>query len=164
MKFERRADNDAERLSESGGEVHRIAAMLAGPPGQPRGAADAGPPGRREELPAVSVETVSAAIRARRLRAGFFDEQLFAEPAWDMLLHLFEAELAQRRVPVSSLCIAAGVPATTALRWVGALADKGLFIRRADRHDRRRMFVELAPRASLAMRRYFAKVARRGAS
>jgi DNA-binding MarR family transcriptional regulator len=97
-------------------------------------------------------------IRARRLRARFFDEELFADPAWDMLLDLLQAEIAQHRVPVSSLCIAAAVPATTALRWIKTMTDSGLFNRRADPHDGRRVFIELAPAASLAMRRYFAEV------
>ena len=96
-------------------------------------------------MPAASGETVRNVIRARRLRARFFDEELFADPAWDMLLDLLQAEIAQHRVPVSSLCIAAAVPATTALRWIKTMTDTGLFQRRADPHDGRRVFIELAP-------------------
>lgn len=83
---------------------------------------------------------------------------MFADPAWDMLLDLLQAEIAQLRVPVSSLCIAAAVPATTALRWLKTMTDKGIFVRRADPHDGRRVFVELSREASLAMRRYFVEV------
>jgi len=103
-------------------------------------------------------ETVRHVIRARRLRSRFFHEELFADPAWDMLLDLLQAEIAQLRVPVSSLCIAAAVPATTALRWLKTMVEQGLFIRRADPHDGRRVFVELAPETSRSMRRYFAEV------
>jgi DNA-binding MarR family transcriptional regulator len=77
-----------------------------------------------------------------------------------MLLDLLQAEIAQLRVPVSSLCIAAAVPATTALRWLKTLVQQGLFVRRADPHDGRRVFVELAPATSQALRRYFAEVGR----
>jgi DNA-binding MarR family transcriptional regulator len=56
------------------------------------------------------------------------------------------------------LCIAAAVPATTALRWLKIMVKQGLFTRRADPHDGRRVFVELAPEASKGMRRYFADV------
>jgi DNA-binding MarR family transcriptional regulator len=56
------------------------------------------------------------------------------------------------------LCIAASVPATTALRWLKTMTDQGIFLRRADPHDGRRVFVELSPRASEAMRRYFGEV------
>ena len=86
------------------------------------------------------------------------DEDMFADPAWDMLLDLLQAEIAQLRVPVSSLCIAAAVPATTALRWLKTMTQQGIFVRRADPHDGRRVFVELAPQASQAMRRYFADI------
>ena len=75
-----------------------------------------------------------------------------------MLLDLLQAELAQLRVPVSSLCIAAAVPATTALRWLKSMTSQGLFVRRADPHDGRRVFVELSPHASQAMRRYFGEI------
>jgi hypothetical protein len=107
-------------------------------------------------------ETVRAVIRARRLRARYFPEELFADPAWDMLLDLLQAELSHLRVPVSSLCIAAAVPATTALRWLKTMVQEKLFVRRADPHDGRRVFVELAPDTSYALRRYFAEVGQIG--
>jgi hypothetical protein len=109
-------------------------------------------------VPEVSAETVRAIIRARRLRARYFPDDLFADPAWDMLLDLLQAEISHLRVPVLSLCIAAAVPATTALRWLKTMVQDGLFIRRADPHDGRRVFVELAPQTSHALRRYFADV------
>ena len=92
------------------------------------------------------------------MRARYFPEELFADPAWDMLLDLLQAEIAQLRVPVSSLCIAAAVPATTALRWLKTMVSNGLFVRRADPHDGRRVFVELSGDASRALRRYFVEV------
>jgi DNA-binding MarR family transcriptional regulator len=149
------ADKGAERLRQLSDEVSRIAAALArlstGP--QPTGRETELPP--TADLPDVAAETVRSVIRARRLRNRYFPEDLFADPAWDMLLDLLHAEIAQLRVPVSSLCIAAAVPATTALRWLKAMTQQGLFVRRADPHDARRVFVELAPKASEAMRRYF---------
>ena len=65
----------------------------------------------------------------------------------------------QLRVPVRSV-LAAAVPATTALRWIKTMTDSGLFMRRADPHDGRRVFVEMAPDTSLAMRRYFTEIGR----
>src|SRR6185437_11096302 len=112
----------------------------------------------KSDAPEVSAETVRSMIRARRLRARYFSEELFADPAWDMLLDLLQAEIAHLRVPVSSLCIAAAVPATTALRWLKTMVARGIFIRRADPHDGRRIFVELAPEASQALRRYFGEL------
>lgn len=108
----------------------------------------------------VKIEAVRSAIKARRLRSKFFDSELFAEPAWDMLLDLFQSELSQLRVPVSSLCVASLVPATTALRWIARMTEAGLFTRRPDPHDGRRFFVELTPQASEAMRHYFVELRR----
>jgi hypothetical protein len=151
------SDQNAERLRQLSDEVGRIAATLArlssGPAAPPRRIE---PPG--SDAPDLPAETVRSVIRARRLRTRYFPEHLFADPAWDMLLDLLQAELAQLRVPVSSLCIAAAVPATTALRWLKTMVQEGIFVRRADPHDGRRVFVELAPEASRALRRYFAEV------
>jgi DNA-binding MarR family transcriptional regulator len=155
------SDRSAARLRQLSDEVSRIASTLArlstGPGGQRSPAIE--PAG---DAPDVSIDEVRSVIRARRLRSRYFPEHLFADPAWDMLLDLMQAELAQLRVPVSSLCIAAAVPATTALRWLKSMTEEGIFVRRADPHDGRRVFVELSPQASSAMRRYFAEVGRPG--
>ena len=152
------SDQNAERLRQLSDEVSRIASTLARLSAGPAGAARRVEAPRSDDVPQISADKVHAVIRARRLRTRFFSENLFADPAWDMLLDLLQAEIAQLRVPVSSLCIAAAVPATTALRWLKAMVQDGIFIRRADPHDGRRVFVELAPDASRAMRRYFAEI------
>ena len=97
-------------------------------------------------------------IRQRQLRARFFDGDLFADPAWDMLLDLTAARAEHTRVSVTSLCIASGVPPTTALRWIGQLIDSGLMQRVEDETDRRRAFIVLTERAADAMARYFAEL------
>jgi DNA-binding MarR family transcriptional regulator len=150
-------DSSDARLRQLSDEISRIAATLARLSTGP-GQIPVEKPEPAGEAPPVSLETVRQVIRARRLRARYFDEEIFADPAWDMLLDLLQAEIAQHRVPVSSLCIAAAVPATTALRWIKSMTDAGLFKRRADPHDGRRVFVELAPQTSDAMRRYFKEV------
>ena len=150
--------DNAVRLRQLSDEVGRIAASLARLSSVPE-QADRPALVARDfgKVPELDGEQVRAVIRARRMRSRFFDEGLFADPAWDMLLDLLQAEIAQHRVPVSSLCIAAAVPATTALRWIRTMTDAGLFVRRADPHDGRRIFVELSANASAAMRRYFAE-------
>jgi hypothetical protein len=156
------SDQNAARLRQLSEEVSRIATTLArlstGPQAEPRRVV--APP--TADIPEISPETVRAVIRARRLPARYFPEELFADPAWDMLLDLLQAELSHLRVPVSSLCIAAAVPATTALRWLKTMVQEKLFVRRADPHDGCRVFVELAPETSYALRRYFAEVGQIG--
>jgi DNA-binding MarR family transcriptional regulator len=102
---------------------------------------------------------VRAVIRARRARADYFDPVLFADPAWDMLLELFASELANQRMAVTALCAGAGVPATTALRWIRALEHHGLVTRRPDPLDGRRVFVCLSRTAYSAMGALFASAA-----
>jgi DNA-binding MarR family transcriptional regulator len=97
-------------------------------------------------------------IRQRQLRARFFDGDLFADPAWDMLLDLTAARAEHKRVSVTSLCIASGVPPTTALRWISQMTGAGLLERVEDDTDRRRAFIALSEHAADAMARYFAEL------
>ena len=97
-------------------------------------------------------------IRQRQLRARFLDGDLFADPAWDRLLDLTAARAEHARVSVTSLCIASGVPPTTALRWIGQMTEAGLLERVEDETDRRRAFITLTDKASEAMARYFAEL------
>jgi len=98
---------------------------------------------------------VRGVIRQRQQRARFFDAALFADPAWDMLLDLAAARGEGNRVSVTSLCIASGVPCTTALRWIGQMTQSGLLRRIEDKADRRRAFIDLTDKAADAMARYF---------
>ncbi len=97
-------------------------------------------------------------IRQRQARGRFFDDALFADPAWDILLDLTAARAEHKRVSVTSLCIASGVPPTTALRWIGQMTQDGLLQRVADTADRRRAYIALSESAADAMARYFAEV------
>ena len=112
--------------------------------------------GAKAALPDPSY--VRQIIRHRQARARFFDGDLFADPAWDMLLDLTASRGEGRPVSVTSLCIASGVPATTALRWVKQMVAIGLFERNEDTSDRRRAFIELSEKAADAMARYFCEL------
>lgn len=109
-----------------------------------------------------AIPAIRAMIRARRLRDQFFSGEMFADPAWDMLLDLLLARLEQRTVAVSSLCIAAAVPPTTALRWIKRLTDEGVFVRTADPRDGRRVFIDLSDEAADGMAAYINAIERIG--
>lgn len=106
----------------------------------------------------ITEQCVRAVLKLRRSRDRFFDSELFADPAWDILLELFAAELGQWRMSVSSLCLGAAVPATTALRWIKTLEDKGIVRRTADPMDGRRVFVSLSDDAIIAVGNFFRSV------
>ncbi|MEO6387187.1 MAG: winged helix DNA-binding protein [Croceibacterium sp.] len=117
--------------------------------------------GKRPALP--DPRLVRRIIRQRQLRTRFFDSELFADPAWDMLLDLSAARVEHTRVSVTSLCIASGVPPTTALRWIGQMTEAGLLERVEDDSDRRRAFIALTQSAADAMAHYFAALGRTAA-
>ncbi|MBO9518795.1 MAG: winged helix DNA-binding protein [Porphyrobacter sp.] len=112
--------------------------------------------GAKPSLP--DARTIRRIIRNRHVRTRFFDGALFADPAWDILLDLTAARIEAIRVSVTSLCIASGVPPTTALRWIGQMIEAGLLQRNEDDADRRRAFIALTDRAADMMARYFAEV------
>ena len=116
-------------------------------------------PDRSARPPLPDARLVRQIIRQRQLRARFFDGDLFSDPAWDMLLDLTAARVEQKRVSVTSLCIASGVPPTTALRWIGQMVEAGLFVRVCDDSDRRRAFIELTDLSLDGIARYFADAA-----
>lgn len=97
-------------------------------------------------------------LRNRKLRSRHFGAGLFADPAWDMLLDLTAARIESKRVSISSLCLASGVPNTTALRWIRQMEQADLVRREDDAFDRRRSFVALTDKAADAMAHYFAEL------
>ena len=97
-------------------------------------------------------------IQRRERRTKFFPDDLFADPAWDILLNLSLAELQQRRMSVSSLCFCVGVPQTTALRWIKSMTDNGWVIRTDDPLDARRKFLHLSDFASSTMLEYLSGI------
>ncbi len=167
--FDVARETDGTRLERLNAEVARIAETLVRLTRAEGDDASAAPIvgdrttryGVEPAIAAPSAADVRRAIRARRLRDQFFGATLFEDPGWDMLLDLYAAELERGRVSVSSLCIAAAVAPTTALRWIARMTDTGLFERRPDLLDRRRAFMVLSERASEAMRGYI--VATKGA-
>lgn len=94
---------------------------------------------------------VRAILVARRTREVSFDADLFADPAWDILLELYLARLGQFDLSVTSLCMGSAVPQTTALRWINEMEKRGLLLRRRDPTDGRRIFVSLSKEATQQM-------------
>jgi hypothetical protein len=96
--------------------------------------------------------------RQRRRRSEIFPSELFGEPAWDILLDLFVAAKRGEKVSVTSACIGATVPSTTALRWITLLEDERLLVREKDESDARRVFVRLTAGGYRKMVEYLGKM------
>lgn len=142
------SDRDAQKLNSLGREVERIARALS----------DIASATQAEQAAGDTVDPayVRAIIRRRRERERHFPAELFGDPAWDMLLDLTAARLERRLVSVSSLCIAAAVPTTTALRWIRNLCELGIFERNVDPDDLRRGLISLSDDAAARMLAYLA--------
>lgn len=96
--------------------------------------------------PSIEGSTADVAkqlYRLRRARSRYIRADLFGEPGWDMLLDLYIARNEKRRVSTSSLCIAAAVPPTTALRWIARLEGEGVIRRYSAKDDKRLTLVEI---------------------
>lgn len=139
-------ERQTELLRERLGSALRLVDELAGAPTTVR-----------EDQP-VTEKAIRSLIRLRRNRDHFFGAEMFADPAWDILLELYASELGQQRVSVTSLCSCAAVPATTALRWISALQEKQFIERRPDPLDGRRHFISLTDKGLEAMDGYFRTV------
>ncbi|SEH12539.1 DNA-binding transcriptional regulator, MarR family [Sphingopyxis sp. YR583] len=95
-----------------------------------------------------------AEYASRRRRNGLFRRSLFAEPAWDMLLDLYIQRHHGRPVSIHSLCVAAAVPQTTALRWIGKLETSKMIVRRPCQSDNRVVHVALSEEGLALMEEY----------
>jgi hypothetical protein len=99
-------------------------------------------------------DVVRGIYRSRRNRAKHLPDELFGEPAWDMLLDLFVNKVSGRRISVTSICQAAGVPPTTALRWLDILQRQGLAERFPSLLDRRTSEIRLSKSGYAAVRKW----------
>ena len=106
-----------------------------------------------------TAQVVKSVIKARMVRAQIFGTDIFRDPAWDMLLDLYVNRAEARETSVSSLCIAAGVPATTGLRYIATMEELGFLARRKDIHDARRVLIDPDPLAMTGVERAVSRLA-----
>jgi DNA-binding MarR family transcriptional regulator len=109
----------------------------------------------------TALEAAKMAYAHRLLRPKHLnDEEIFGEPAWDILLDLYVHQAQNEKVSVKSACIESGAPTTTALRWLNILEMKGLVNSLEDPDDSRRRLIRLTAEGYEAMTRYLNEIAR----
>lgn len=86
----------------------------------------------------------SAFLALRRERERQFEGIMFSDPSWDMLLDLFIQRADGKLTTVTSACIGASAPSTTALRHLSMLIEQGYVERRGSEHDQRVFYVGLS--------------------
>ncbi|HET6523573.1 JAB domain-containing protein [Sphingopyxis sp.] len=107
---------------------------------------------------ARALDNALRTMRRRLLRRQLIgSDELFGEPAWDLLIDLFVQEYRGINLPTSSLGIATDASLSSATRLVRRLCEAGLIARVQDPGDGRRTFVRLTPQTLHKMRAYFAE-------
>lgn len=98
----------------------------------------------------------------RQRRFKHFDIELFGEPSWDILLDLYIADIAGKALPVTTVCVGARVPSSTALRWINVLEARGHIARSHSEDDKRVNLLRLSAEARASLDTYFSgRIARR---
>ena len=98
----------------------------------------------------------------RRLRDRFLSQDILSEPGWDILLILYWAGEEQRRMSISAVCVSAGVPPTTALRWVHKLIETGMVEKEPHPTDHRVSWLTLSKEAKVTLNSFLAIISERG--
>lgn len=115
-------------------------------------------PDRPEHAADVAYDRARRTIRRRLLRRQLIgSEELFGEPAWEILLDVFVHECEGKLLAITSTCATAGIPMSSGLRLIHKLCEAGILRRIPDQFDGRRCFVRLQPAAYDRMRAYFSE-------
>ncbi len=100
-----------------------------------------------------NLDWAKRAYEARRFRKMHIDDQVFGEPAWDILLELYIAFHECRTVSTKVATLASDAPHATAHRNIIMLENLGLVNRVDDLHDKRVKWVGLTKKAIVAISR-----------
>jgi hypothetical protein len=111
-------------------------------------------PGRSR--PEISSASVREILEARRMRDTCFEPGI-GDLAWAILLEAFAARLDGRLSAMTSLGAPAGIPRSTAHRWVSVLLKRGLLTRHADPADARSILIGLSDDSAQRIHNYLAK-------
>jgi DNA-binding MarR family transcriptional regulator len=95
---------------------------------------------------------------ARRKLGAYLEAALFANPGMDIMLFLFAEGLHGATVTTNACCAAAGVPRTTALRWIKLLQDRGLVLGSDDVSDRRVTMLALSASGRDTIRNWLTEI------
>lgn len=101
---------------------------------------------RREDL-------IGWIMGIRRKRAQLFGDDLFSDPAWEILLELYSARLERRTLTLDKM--ASGSPVSTLTRWAGVLERRGLVACMRDPFSPSIVRIELDEQAALRMAELF---------
>jgi DNA-binding MarR family transcriptional regulator len=98
-----------------------------------------------DELPPEALlERAESIVRVRKARERLLGRAVMGEPAFDLLLCLYMRS-GQKEISLSDLARPAGIPYSSAVRWMRYLGDRGLVERTESKTDRRVICLQLTP-------------------
>ncbi len=100
---------------------------------------------------------VEAILLLHRSRAAAFGSHLFSDPAWDLLLQLYAAELDHRDRSLSELIAAMAMPRSVVARWITALVDAGLVVANGNPQTADCLSISITQDAAARMERLIAQ-------
>ena len=124
---------------------------------------ESAPPAERERKVAVPpqserlVKLAGDMIRDRRLRSRFFNQNLFGESGWDLLLILYTMDDSGPRLSIGRLQQYAGAASSSTARWLATLEDQRLIRRESHPTDARSNFVQLTDRGRTLLELYLSE-------
>jgi hypothetical protein len=146
---------DLDQLRRSAGPV----ADAPGPFARSFGAGEDEAPEIEPLPPGLLLAEAKRLAARRRARDRVFGRDLFANPAWNILVELFIAAEEGRNVTIKSACVAAGVPQSTALRHIAHLNDVRLTARAQHPSDARSAYLRLTDAGRARMVSYLSLAA-----
>ncbi|HVU28882.1 MAG TPA: PAS domain-containing protein [Sphingomicrobium sp.] len=99
------------------------------------------------------LERARSMLRVRNSRERLFGRSMVGEPAFDLLLSLY-VRSGQKETSLSKLASAAGIPHSSAIRWIRYLCDKGLLEIGESISDRRAICAQLTPAGRATMEEF----------
>jgi len=105
-------------------------------------------------LAAGATDILTRVIRARSRRSTLFSGELFADPAWDILLELSLARLEDRNLTLADLARRSPVHESIVFRWIGKLIRDGWIVPEPDGSEARDAVLDLSAKAATAMQKW----------
>jgi len=110
----------------------------------------------------IIFRTARRLFEERQLRSEHLPlNDLFGEPAWDILLFLFISQAKGKGAKIGNLSRASRMPVTQALRWLEKLESKQMVFAYRDEDNSDEVFVRLTSEGRSSMTRYLHQVALR---
>ena len=108
------------------------------------------------------IRTAHRLFEARQLRNEHLPmNDMFGEPAWDVLLFLFVSQAKGKGAKVEGIAMASRVPVTQAVRWLEKLESRQMVFAYRDDEQDGQVFLRLTAKGHSAMSQYLHQVALR---